>query len=192
MPQFPGKMVLYLSTKFGIIKHWTNISWPRWFDLAFWQTSKQVYRKLQYRQKIFREFQGLSHFPRKMILYSLTKFVIRKTWTNIQWLRVFDLGFWQTSKQVFRKLQYRKKVFGEIKGLSRFPRKMVFYSSTKFGIIKPWTNIQSLRRSNLGFWQTSKQIYRKLQYRKKVFGEFKVCLAFLEKWFCIRWPILAL
>ena len=30
-----------------------------------WQTSKQIHRKLQYKDKVFEEFQGLSRFPRK-------------------------------------------------------------------------------------------------------------------------------
>ena len=40
-------------------KTWTNTPWPRRFDLGFWQSWKQLYRKLQYREKAFEEFQGL-------------------------------------------------------------------------------------------------------------------------------------
>ena len=65
---------------------------------------------------------------------------------------------------------------------------MFLYSLTKFGNFKRWTNIQWLRNFDLSFWETSKQIYRKLQYRKKVFESLKVCLAFPEIWFCICWP----
>ena len=43
----------------------------------------------------------------------------------------------QTSKQIYRKLKYREKVFEEFQRLLRFPRKIVLYSSTKFGILKP-------------------------------------------------------
>ena len=42
-----------------------------------------------------------------------------------------------TSKQIYRKLKYREKVLEEFQPLPRFPRKMVLYSSTKFGILKP-------------------------------------------------------
>ena len=78
------KMVLYLSTKFGILKHWSSIQSLRTFDLGFLQASKQFYRKLQYREIAFEEFQGLSRFPRKMVLYSSTKFGILKSWSKIQ------------------------------------------------------------------------------------------------------------
>ena len=44
-------------------------------------------------EKVFRGFQGLPCFP---------------------WLGRFDVGSWQTSKQIYRKLQYREEVFGEV------------------------------------------------------------------------------
>ena len=137
------------------------------------QTSKQTYRKSKYREKVFEEFQRLPRFPRKMVLYSSTKFGILKSWTNIPKLIRFDFSFWQSSKQIYRKLVCREKVFGEFQRLSRFPRKMVLYSSTEFGILKSWTNIPKLIRFDFSFWQTSKQIYRKLVYRENVFGEGK-------------------
>ena len=119
-------MVLYSLTKFSIIKSWTNTPWLRRFDLGFWQTSKQIYRKLQYTQKVFREFQDLPRFPRKMILYPSTKFGIRKVWTNTPWVRRFDLGFSHTSKEIYGKLQYTEKGFGKFQRFPRFPRKNRF------------------------------------------------------------------
>ena len=181
LSRFPRKMVLYLLTKFGILKYTANILRPRIINLGFWQTSKQIYRKLQYKEKAFEELQGLSRFPRKMVLYLLTKFGILKYTANILRPRIINLGFWQTSKQIYRKLQYRKKVFGEFQDLPGFTRKMIFYSSTKFGILKPWTNIPSPRRFDLGFWQTSKQIYRQLQYKEKVLEEFEGLSGFPRK-----------
>ena len=181
LSRFPWKIVWYSSTKFGVPKPWTNIPCPSRFNLGFWQTSKQIYRKLQYKEKAFEELQGLSRFPRKMVLYLLTKFGILKYTANILRPRIINLGFWQTSKQIYRKLQYRKKVFGEFQDLPGFTRKMIFYSSTKFGILKPWTNIPSPRRFDLGFWQTSKQIYRQLQYKEKVLEEFEGSSGFPRK-----------
>ena len=174
-------MVFYSSSKFCILKPFTNIESHRRFDLSFWQTSEQVYRKLQHGKNIFAKFQSQPRFPRKMVLYSLTKFGIIKTWSNISWLRRFDLCFLQTSKQICRKLQYTEKVLGKLQRLSRFPRKMVLYSLTRFGIIKAWSNIPWLRRFDLGFFQTSKQIYRKLQYSEKVFGKFQLLSRFPRK-----------
>ena len=134
--RFPEKMILYSLIKFGNLKPWTNISWLKRFNLGYWPTSKQVYRKLTCKDKIFGEFQGLPCFPKKLVLYSSTKFWILKIWTNIPWLKRFDLGFSQTSKQIYRKLKYRGKLFGEFQCLPCFPKKLVLYLSTKFGILE--------------------------------------------------------
>ena len=107
----------------------------------------------------------MSYFSRKMVLYSFNKFGIFRSWTNIQWLWKFDLGFWQTSKLVYRKLKNSEKVFWRFQSLHPFPRKMVLYLWTKFCIFESCTNIQSLRRFELSFWQIAKQIHRKLQNR---------------------------
>ena len=182
-----------MLTKLGIIKTWTNIQLPSRFNLGFWQTSKQIYRKLQYKQKVFEEFQALPCFPRKIVLYSSTNFGNLKLLTNIPWLRRFDLCFWQASKQIFYwELQYRENVFGDFQGLPRFSRKMVLYLSTTFGNLKPLTNIPWLRRSDLCIWQAPKQIYGELHIGKKLLELSKVCLAFPEKWFCICRPNLVL
>ena len=116
----------------------------------FSHTSKQIYSQLKYKKEVFKKFQGLSRFLRKMNLYSSAKFGILKPWTNIPWSRRFDLGFWQTSKQLYGKLQYKEEVFREFEASSHFPRKMALYSSPKFRILKPWLNIQSLRWFDLG------------------------------------------
>ena len=170
---FPRKMVLYSLTKFRILKPWTIISKLIRFDLSFWQTSKQVYRKLEYRENLLEEFLYLPHFPRKIVLYSSIKFGILKSWTIISKFIRFDLGLWQTLKQVYRKLKYRKKVLEDFQRLPLFSRKNILYSPTKFGILKPWTSISKLIRFDLGFWQTSKQIYRKLKCREKVLKKFQ-------------------
>ena len=167
-------MVLYSSTNLDILKSWTNILCPRRFDFGFSRTSKQIYRSLQYRRKVFGEFQALPHFLKKMVLFC-------NLWTNIQSFKRLDLVFWQTPKQVYRKLQCNEKVFGEFYALPHFPKEMVLYSSTKFDILKPWTNISWPRRFYLRFLQTSKQVYRKLQYRENVFGEFQALLRFPTK-----------
>ena len=97
------------------------------------------------------EFQRLPRFPRKMVLYSSTKFGILKPLTIISNHIRFDLGFCQASKQIYRKLEYSEKVLEEFQRLPRFPRKMVLYSSTKFGILKPLTIISNHIRFDLGF-----------------------------------------
>ena len=105
------------------------------------QTSKQIYSKLKNREKVFGEFQPLPRFSRKMILYSSIKFGTLRPWTNIPKLIRFDLSFWQTSKQIYRKPKYKKNRFGKFQSLPSSPRKMLLYLSIKFLILKPWTNI---------------------------------------------------
>ena len=83
------------------------------------------------------EFQRLRRFTRKMVLYSSTKFGILNPLTIVSNLIRFDLGFCQPSKQTYRKLEYSEKLLKEFQRLLRFTRKMVLYSSTKFGILRP-------------------------------------------------------
>ena len=117
---------------------------------------KKIYRKFKYREKVLEEFQRLPRLIRKMVLYLSTKFGILKPWTIISRLIRFDWGFSQTSKQVYRKLQYRENVLEEFEHLPCFFKKMVLYSSNKFGILKPWTIYSKLIRFDLLFLQTSK------------------------------------
>ena len=137
LPPLPRKMVLYSSNKFVILKPITIVSNLIRFDLSFCQPSKQIYSKLGYSEKVLEEFERLLRFPRKMVLYSSTKFGILNPLTIVSNLIRFDLGFCQPSKQIDRKLEYSEKVLEEFQRLLRFPRKMVLYSSTKFGILMP-------------------------------------------------------
>ena len=183
--RFPRKIVLYCSTNFRILKPSFIISNLIRFDLGFWQASKPFYRKLKYRKKVLEVFQRLTRFPRKMVLYSSTKFGILKPWTIISNLIRFDLGFWQASKPFYRKLKYREKVLEEFQRLPRFPRKMVLYSSTNLPILNTWAIISNLVRLDLGFWQASKPLYSKLKYKEKVLEEFQRFSRFPRKiaWF---------
>ena len=79
---------IFNSRMFIIQKIWKTKKTVNW---DFSQTPKQVYRKLQHGGKIFAKFQGQPPFSRKVVLYSLTKLGIIKTWSNIPWLRRFDL-----------------------------------------------------------------------------------------------------
>ena len=44
-----------------------------------------------------------------------------------------------------------EKVLEEFQRMPRFPRKMVFYSSTNFHVLKPWAFISNRIRFYLGF-----------------------------------------
>ena len=172
LPCFPRIMDLYAWTNFRILKSWAIISNLIRFDLGFWQALQPFYRKLKCREKVLEEFQRFLWFCRKMVLYSSTNFCILKPWAIISNLIRFQLGFWWTSKPFYRKLKYKETVLEELQRLPRFSRKMVFYSSTNFGILKPWAMISNLIGFNLGFWQASKPFYRKLKDRDKAFEEF--------------------
>ena len=150
--KFPLKFFYYT---FSSIQQW-NVQYSRkskktTVNWDFPGNPNQVYRKLQYGEKIFQKFQGQPPFPRKVVLFWLTKFGIIKTWINIQWLRRFDLRFLQTLKQIYREPQYTEKFWGKFQRLPRFPRKIFLYSSSEFCIFEPFTNIQSHRRFDLGF-----------------------------------------
>ena len=173
LPRFPRKMVLYSSTNFRILKPWTIISNLIRFDLGFWQASKQIYRKLKYRENNLEEFQRLPRFPRKMVLYSSTNFCILKPWAIISNLIRFHLGFWQGSKPFCRKFIYREKVLEEFQRLPRFPRKIVLYLSSNFCILKHSAIISNLIIFDLDFWQASKPFFRKLKYKEKVLEKFQ-------------------
>ena len=165
LPRFLRKMILYLWTNFCILKPSVIISNLIRLDLGFWQASKPFYRKFKCREIVLKEFQRFVHFPRKMVLCLSTNFRIEKPWAIISKLRRFDLGFWPSSKWFCRKLKYREKVLEEFQRLPRFPRKVVLYSSTNFGVLKAWAITSNLIRFDLSFWQTSKPFYRKLKYR---------------------------
>ena len=173
LPRFPRKMVLYSSTNFRILKTLAIIPIPIRFDLGFWQSSKPFYRKLKDREKVLEEFQHLSPFPKKMVLYSSSTFRIKKSRAIISSPIRFDLGFWQISKWYYIKLEDRENVFEEFEDLARFRRKMILYWSTNFGIWKPWAIISRVIRFHLGFWQAWKAFHRKLKYREEVLEEFQ-------------------
>ena len=95
-------MVLYLLTKFGILKNCTNIQSLRRLELRFWQTLKQIYNKLQKEEKLFSRFQGLPRLLKEIDMYSSRKFHSFELCSNIQSLKRFDLGFSEILKHVFR------------------------------------------------------------------------------------------
>ena len=113
-------------------ERWINVKCLLRFDLGFWRTSKPFYWKLQYMEKLLGKIQYLLCFTRKMVSYSLTKGGIRVLGTKIQWLRRFDLGFWQTSEQIGN--SNMKRIFHEGLDLPCFLRKIVLHFLREFYI----------------------------------------------------------
>ena len=191
LARFPRKIVLYSSTNFRILKPSVITSNLIRFDLGFWHVSKPFYRKLKYTEKVLEEFPRVPCFPRKMVLYSSTNFRILKLWVIISNLIRFDLGFWQASKRLCRKLQYREKVLEEFQRLRRSTGKIVLYSSTNFRVLKTWAIISNLVRFDLGFERLRNHFIGNLNIGRSIWKSLNVCLAFSEKWFCICEPIFA-
>ena len=68
---------------------------PIRFKLGFWQTSKQVYSELLYREKFFEKFEHLFCFPRKIVSF-FSLFGNAESCANILLLRSLNLGFSKT------------------------------------------------------------------------------------------------
>ena len=164
-------MVLFSSTKLGIVKPSTNNQSLRRFDLVFRQTSKQIYTELKYRDKGFEEWQGLCRFRRKMILYSSTKFDILKPSTDIPWPRKFDWGFWQTWKEIFRKIQCRDK-FLESPKLWKAPENWfcIHQLDLAFESLEPM--FHGAKRFDRGFGRFQNKYLRNFNIRRKLFKSF--------------------
>ena len=118
-------MVLSFSSKFCIFVPFTNIQSHRRFDLSFRQTSEQVYRKPQHREKIFEKFQDQPRILRKMVLYSFDQIFHYEALNQysvaqkIRFLLFTDFNL----KQIYRKLQYTEKVLGSFNVCFVFPEK---------------------------------------------------------------------
>ena len=122
------------------------------------------------------------------ILYIISSWIFNSWMLNIQkiWKKIITVNwdFSQTRKPVFfltlftgfKINLYETPIygenFGEVSSLPCFPRKMVLYSSSQFCIFEPSTNIQSLRKFDLRFWQILDQVHRKLQHKEKIFEKF--------------------
>ena len=128
--------------------------------LGLWQASKTFYRKLKNTQNVLEEFQRLSRFPTKVVLYSSINFCILNAWAIISNFIRFDLDFWQASKPFYRKLKYREKGFWRVSTFPSLSQKNDLDSSTNFFILKPWGIMSNFIRFDLGFWQALNSFFR--------------------------------
>ena len=81
-PTFPEKMVLYLLTKFDIIKTWTNIPWLRRFGLHFFKAN--LWETPKYGEN-FPEVSMFALFPQKNCFI----FVKQTFWASYQYFWAF-------------------------------------------------------------------------------------------------------
>ena len=132
-------------------------------------------------------------FPEKWFCSYWEKFGIFKPCTNIKLFRRFDWGFWKEDlEKIYRKLQYVENAFWKVSRFALFSRKIGFILLTKLYLFEPCTNIRSLQRLDLGFWQTLKKFVGNSNMERNFFESFKVSLVYPQKLFCIRWPNLGL
>ena len=156
-------MVSCLSTKLCIFESCTKIQSLKRFDLNSWQTLKQIYSKIQYREDVLESFKFYFTFQKKngfVFVNQIWHYKALNQCVMAQKIRLPMSGFWQTLKQIYRKLKYRENVFGKSQGLPRFPKKMFLYSLIKLDIFEPCANTQSLLRLDLGCWLALKQVFR--------------------------------
>ena len=147
----------------------------------FWNTSKEIYRQFQYNEKVFEEFQSLSCFPRKMVLHSSTKFCILKPWINIPWPRRFDLWFLPDFKTNLRQTSIYGERFWRVWSFTSLFQKKGFVFVDLIWHPKDLNQYSISQKIRCRVWQTSKQIYRKLQCKDKVFEEFQGLSRFPRK-----------
>ena len=183
-------MVLYSLTKFDIeaIVHGLGKLY-----LRLCQTSKQIYNKIQYTEKVFEEFQGLSDLPRKIIYYLFTRLDLTKPWTNIIWLRRFDLFFWQTEKQIYRKFVeisiVMRILLQSFNSCPSFPKNGLVLVD-KFWYCEALNQIFHVPEDSIyAFDRLINKFARNSIIRKKFVDCLEVCLVtLLGKWLCILGP----
>ena len=167
---------LVFFNKFSIFKPYTNNQSlgifdlgsrfsSEWFDLGFWQTSKQFDRKLQYCNKLFRKFQDLPDFPRKTVLCSSIKFRFSSFIPIFNHLQNFICALARFSNGFIGNSSIRRRFFRCFKISVPFLEKwfIIHWPNLAFLSLVPISN------HSLGFWKTSKKIYWKQQYRDKLF-----------------------
>ena len=76
-----------------------------------------------------------------MVLHLLTKLVHYEAFNQYSIAQKIRFKVFKDVKHIYRKIQYKQKFFGKFQGWSCFAKKIVLYSSTKFGILKPWINV---------------------------------------------------
>ena len=76
-----------------------------------------------------------------MVLHLLTKLVHYEAFNQYSIAQKIRFKVFKDLKHIYRKIQYKQKFFGKFQGWSCFAKKIILYSSTKFGILKPWINV---------------------------------------------------
>ena len=120
-----------------------------------------------------------------MVFHSLTKLCIIKYWTNIQSLRRFDIGLWQTKNHIektYRKFQYRDKFWGKFQNLPSFPRKMISAFAYQIWHYKAF-NQYTTQKSWFSFLKDFiNKFVGNSNIERKVLECSKVCLALSQIW----------
>ena len=129
LPCFASEMVFYSLTKFCVFQPCRKTQSLRIFDLGILEALNRDYSQ---RIKFLVNITDSLAFPKNGVVFgeqiwhykAFYKYSIR-----------LELGFCQTSKQLYRKLKYREKLLVKCQGLPHFSRKMVLHSLNKFCIL---------------------------------------------------------
>ena len=147
--------------------------------------------KLQYKKKVFEEFQGFSSFLRKIALYARIKSDILKPLTNIQWSRRFGFGIWLTLNKLIGNCNIREKL------LKSFVVCLAFHERC-FSIYQ-----QNSHSEDFNEYSEAQKIPFRLfnRLQSKFIGNHnknreslkisKVCFGFTGNWFVFCWQYLA-
>ena len=118
---------------------------------------------------------GLPCFASEMVFYSLTKFCVFQPCRKTQSLRIFDLGILEALN---RDYSQRIKFLVNITDSLAFPKNGVVF------VEQIWHYKAFYKysiRLELGFCQTSKQLYRKLKYKGETFSKVPRFAPFFQK-----------
>lgn len=117
---FPEKWFCLLPSKL-IMWALQTYSIPQQTQFRFWQTSNQVIFNSNIKRNLFGKFKGLSHFLKKIILYSSTRFATLEPCGNIQAIRRFDKAFNTLQNKFTDNSIMGRKIFKSFKTCLTFP-----------------------------------------------------------------------
>ena len=109
---FPERWFCFHLVNFGLLRFLPTFSRSEDSIYAFYRLQNKSVGKSNKRRKFWGSFNVCLAFPEKRFCIRRANFAFFNLLpTNIQSRRRFDLGFWPTSEQVYRKLQHGEKIF---------------------------------------------------------------------------------
>ena len=123
----------------------------------------------------------LPSFTRKTSFSSLTKFWIFQPFTNVQSLRRFYLGPWQTVS--LKRIPLWEESFWKVSRSASLSQENRFVFVNKIWHYKTLSNIPWLKRFDTNFWQTWKEFKGDCNIIENVFAKFQCLTRFFREIF---------